>query len=494
LNRFKYFSSSFAQISPDQLFQFGGPFRKIQQYNAIWELLFGVDAMKAILTKTDQFLIDESDCPAFSQTRNPYFDWDPYSYQAVFGDSYSIYPEYPFEIESMASSDIMEPDIMQYSTQILLSPFTDSPSSPFSPSSSPSHDQDYPTSFSTTASSSLPSNWKKALEGGLTHTLTKSIPSSSSLRHLFPAAGLRLPRIRLMYILRKIAQWISMNDSTNEKTNQNQSLPKLNVLIKYPISRRQLHEALVEWYETLDPLWKIVPRLTDWVMLTQESKSHFEPPVTSFENLKHYSITFFMLMWHAITLVHSKSNDNELYSASVSPQKSTCLTRIYNINTIGITTSFLENSCPENVREPIFIGTSSEWCVLTFRSLVGLISKLCIYGEHPIIYGLTIPICLYSSMISLLREEPMLSDPTTTTNSSRILGSQERNNRDDEYETFQHSNQSVRLVNGITVDEVVDGVENQFIPYVTEIANIYVVAKTWINSMNDFVEKLKRMK
>jgi len=439
LKKLQYFYSSSPPLFSDQLFYYGS-FRKIQQNDVIWEAIFMFDSLVGMVSKGRfEFLIDESMYPSLARIRLSADDHDPYYDQTIFKQN---------------TTNVMEMNVPLHSLELALN-------SSMSPSSSSS-------SFFTTSSPSFQPSWKIALGGGLTHTITTSITSTSSLEYLFPVPGTRCPSIRLFFIIRKIIRWL--NDSSNKNSSQKPFLPKLNSLMEHIVTRHQLHDALIEWYETLEPQWKSVPQLADWLKLTHGGDNQ----ITFIKNFGISPITLSMFMWSGFSMIHEKSNDNELFSISSFKQHSSILNTMNTI--IPVQSPYKVISSKSK-----FLGTSADWCILSFRSLVRLILELSIHGVHPSIYGLTVPYCVYTSMDSLLREEPI--SPTTYDD----LG-----NKSFQYISSEKKSK-LSIVKGIAVEEILYDVQYQVIPFVTEIANIWVVGSTSIDLMNEFVEKLKRI-
>jgi len=238
LKRLQYFYSSYPPLISNQLLHYGS-LRKIQQNDAIWEVIFMLDSLVGFVSK-GHFFINESEYTPLAQIRLLADGYDPYYDQNILKDN--------FEMDTINTK---ENDI-----SLLSSPKLPSLSS-YSGRLSRSH-----SGPSLSSSTLYQSSWKTALGGGLTHTITASISPTSSLQYLFPAPGIRCPRIRLFYIMRKIVRW--MNDLSNKNSSRKPFLPKLNALMEHTVTRHQLHDALVEWHETFEPQWNIVHRLTDW--------------------------------------------------------------------------------------------------------------------------------------------------------------------------------------------------------------------------------------
>jgi len=465
MTKLDYFYSSSSSITADQLFHYR-LFRKIQNNDAIWEILFTFDTLVGIVSK-GRFLIDESKYPSLAEMRFSSYDYRPYKC-----------PDYqnPLSTSNLSSN-------------------SDS-------------------TFTSSSNSSSQMSWKTALGGGLTHTITKSISSdtSSSLNYLFPEPGSRCPRIRLYYLMRKITRW-KHDSSHGDKSGQQKLLPKLNALIgdSHTVTRRQLHEALVEWFETLEPQWKSVPRLTDWLELTQPMR--LNDPTKRIDKLDYIPTILSTFLWFSFSLIHGNSNDNDLYSTS----SANTIIRQFSSSSPGNNNNNNDNkdnnynkenpmSTPlEDVSSKLrFIGTSSTWCALAFRSLVRLITEICIHGEHPGIWGLTLPYFLHISMNSLLMEVPIPRIPSNSmdinprTNTTMPTGDGFKSNIKDGGESYVYleSEQKTmtRLVDGITVEEVLYGVQYQFLPFVTEVANVWPMGSAWITAMNGFIEKLKKLK
>ena len=434
LKRFKYYYTSFSSLTSNQLL-YHGSYRKLQQNDVISEVLFGLDTVHGIVSH-GRFLIDESKNPSLAQMRHSSCDYRPVPSECA---------DDPFSISKITFGTYSEKSFYNY---------------------------DSPYYYSSSSSS-----WKTVLAGGLTHTITKSIPPSSSLQHLFPLPRARCPRIRIYYILRKIARWVNTSSISHQKINQKLSLPKLDALIGHSITRHHLHDALVEWYETLEPEGRCLQHLSDWLRYAQPS-DNFEVPFQG--SLKHQCIHLSMLMWFAFSMIHANSNDDvEVYSMRIEREKQDLFSRFSN-NTF----SFYSQDCSMNIKEieseSVFVGTSATWCVLSFRSVVRLISELTIHGEHPSIYGLTVPNAVHTSMTSLLVEQPIHSTVF--------------------YDEFSYSFPSserkttLSIVKGITVEEIIHSVQYQIIPFVTEIANIWVIGSMWIDLMNQFIERIKNIR
>jgi len=88
-------------------------------------------------------------------------------------------------------------------------------------------------------------------------------------------------------------------------------------------------------------------------------------------------------------------------------------------------------------------------------------------------------------MTSLLIEIPPINRDHATVDEDNI------ESFEDIQETNTGKKSNLRLVEGITVEEVLHSIQYQIIPYVTEIANIWVMGSAWIVLINEFVEKLK---
>jgi len=434
LKQFDYFYSFIPPAFPDQLL-YPPFFRKMQQNDAIWEMLFGLDTMSSLVGQKPLF-IDESKYPTLARIRLPSSRRHNCN-RNTFGHSFPLCHDDPL------------------------------PSSDQIPSTSSSSSYYYDSPYS--SSSSSQSSWKTVLGGGLNQTITRSIPPSSSLHHLFPARGSRCACIRLFYISRKIIRW--RKDSSHQDQNQKVlSLPKLNALMGHSITRHYLHDAIVEWYETLEPEWRFIPHLSDWLKYIQQPGNGPEVPCK--RNLEYKCVYLTILMWFAISLIHANSNDdNELFSMP-----------IINETDLEGSSSRFSNTTSSSSLKFVFAGTSATWCILSFRSLVRLISELSMNGEHPSIYGLTVPYAFHTGLTSLLREQEQRSSTTmfhdeSTSNSYS-----------------QHEKRTVlSIVKGITVEEIVNAVQYQIIPFITETANIWVMGSIWIDLMNQFIEKIKNI-
>jgi len=480
------------------------------------------------MVSNGRFLIDESKYPSLAQIRLSPQDYDRHKAEFENNLASVVNPHDIFKKTVTAAP--MEVNVPSYSSPNVSGP--SSSSSTTTTSSSSSSYFSYSSSTSTSTSTSIPASssssttsasspslaWKIALGGGLTHTITKPVPSTSSLQHLFSEPGTFYPRIRLYFIIRKIIRWLN-DPSRQESTRPQTCLPKLNTLMGYSISRRQLHEAIIEWFETLEFQWKLVPDLEDWVKLSQFHHSQ----INLTKDFKYTPTTLTMFMWAAFSLIHGKSNDDEIYSISLAKQTSTSISTLFSrmtspplstsptstsplttspplsTTTTATPTSPLGMTHPELLSHPIFIGTSDAWSVLSFRSMVRLIADLCLYGDHPGIYGLTVPYCLYTVMISLIREEIIhydghdIEQQYSHQHHQQYSHQQQQRNR----EFFQYvqleQKSKICLVHGITLEEILHGVQYQFIPFVSEIANVYHVGSKWIILMNEFIEKLKQI-
>ena len=424
LKQLEYFYSSFPALISNQLLD---PrfYRKIQRNDAIWEILFCFDTISSMISKKS-LLIDESKYPELAQIRLPSQSHD--CNQTTFPNNFSM--------------DLAD-GLFSSSEHILWN----------SPKSS----------------------WKTVLAGGLTHTITKSIPPSTSLQHLFPIPGSRYPRIRIYYIFRKIIRW--RKDSSHHEPTQS-SLPKLEALMSHSITRHHLHDAIVEWYETLEPEWRLVPHLSDWLKYSRDQHD----PMPFRGNLAFENCVLSMLMWCAFSLIHVNSNDDvELFSMPIVEQGSSSR---FSTNTSSSSSHFFPTFNPEIVSEPVFEGASATWCILSFRSLVRLISELSVHGEHPSIYGLTVAHFLYQSMTSLLIEQP---------NNPRVNEFIDQNECLRYSQSHAKSELSTSIVKGITAEEIIHSVQYQIIPFVTEIANIWPKMSIWIDSMHQFIERIKRI-
>jgi len=185
-----------------------------------------------------------------------------------------------------------------------------------------------------------------------------------------------------------------------------------------------------------------------------------------------------MLMWFAFSLIHGNSANDEFYSMPIITEKQGSSSRSSN----GTSSShFISINHQEMESNSVFVGTSATWCILSFRSLVRLISELSIHGEeHPSIYGLPVPFAFHTTLTSLLNEQPIHSTTVPDEFSSYSCSSCEKKS-------------TLSIVKGITVEEILHSVQYQIIPFVTEIANIWIAGSAWIDLMNEFIERIKNI-
>jgi len=123
-----------------------------------------------------------------------------------------------------------------------------------------------------------------------------------------------------------------------------------------------------------------------------------------------------MYMWSAFSFIHEKSYEKEIFSIRLPEEQSTS-SAFSHLNPF---IPLQEVQYQAKSAESKFLGTSADWCILSVRSLVRLISELSIHGEHPGIYGLAISHCIYTTMTSLLIEIPPINRDHTTFNEHDI--------------------------------------------------------------------------
>ena len=516
------------------------PHHQSYQRNAIWETLFALDTLTGLANESN-FRINENNYPSMSNLR-----------LSLNEEAYYLISEQDDHEKIQDYDDHHNKDGNAINEGIMTSVFDSHDFNISSQAPRPPPERFNPTSSKR--------RWQDIFSEGLTHTVTKSIPAHDLLPSFMAIPGARYPLVRLYYIIRKFTRWNRTNkvnhhtqfpfgpDSnvfeSSSFTSSTSSLPKLTSLYRHVLNRQMFHEALIEWYDSLEHHERLVDSVQDWI---------YTPHFRTCTYLQHENIFWSFHFWMGISLLHQDADDDEIYSASLaksrqsslmkssytSPSRSSFMTpntSLINSSSIDGThhstslsnysntcstnttssdtttgrsstgTSSIKynhlnsnntiNSCHSNNSTPPFksyqyshyypyfepsrryFASSPEWCILSFRSLIRLILYANACGDHPIVYGISLPYCIYACVQGVILRHPLhsyqsSSAPSSTSSSTNSL-----------WPLF--------VKEGISVNEVIDGIQRVFIPFCTEISKSWTLSNHWISKMKRIVNDLSK--